>query len=161
MLVEKRLSRQYDYLVSAMETQRTVVLKHLSSNRNEEIGFGRFLRNPRVEMSSILSKITQNVSCSVSDQSILLIEDTSELGFGLNSEGKGIGKVGLGDTDGFYSHSVLVLDGQTKHCYGLAHCYNQNHELKDMGLDVKSRKRLSNHISSENKDSCRWVESIK
>ena len=77
MLLEKRLSRQYDCLVSAMEVQRTVVLKHLSSNRNEEIGFGRFLRNPRVLMSSILSEITKNVSHSVSGKSILLIEDTT------------------------------------------------------------------------------------
>ena len=70
MLVEKRLSRQYDCLLSAMEVQRTVVLKHLSSNRNEEISFGRFLRNPRVEMSSILSEITRPVTQSVSGKSI-------------------------------------------------------------------------------------------
>lgn len=163
MLVEKRLSRQYDCLVSAMEVQRTVVLRHLSSNRNEEIGFGRFLRNPRVKMSSILSEITQNIAHSVSGKSILLIEDTTELGFGSDSGIKGIGRSGQDTTDGFYSHPVLVLDGEAKHCYGLAHChiFNQNHQLKDMGLDVKARKRLTNHIAFENKDSYRWLESIK
>ncbi len=163
MLVEKRLSRQYDCLVSAMEVQRTVVLKHLSCNRNEEIGFGRFLRNPRVEMTSILSEITQHVADNVLGKSILLIEDTTELGFGLNSGIEGIGKAGSGDTDGFYSHPVVVLDGATKHCYGLAHChiFNQNHQLQDSGLDVKARKRLTNHILFENKDSYRWFESIK
>jgi hypothetical protein len=163
MLVEKRLSRQYDCLVSAMEVQRTVVLKHLASNRNEEIGFGRFLRNPRVEMSSILSEITQPVAQNVSGKSILLIEDTSELCFGFNSGVEAIGKVGSGDPDGFYTHPVLVLDAHAKHCYGLAHChiYNQNHALKDMGLDKKTRKRLTNQIPFEQKDSHRWVESIE
>ena len=163
MLLEKRLSRQYDCLVSAMEVQRTVVLKHLSSNRNEEIGFGRFLRNPRVLMSSILSEITKNVSHSVSGKSILLIEDTTELGFGLHSGIKDIGKAGKDNTDGFYSHPVIVLDANVQHCYGLAHChiFNQNHTLKDMGLDMKARKRLTNKIPFENKDSYRWLESIQ
>jgi Transposase DDE domain len=163
MLVEKRLSRQYDCLVSAMEVQRTVVLKHLASNRNEEIGFGRFLRNPRIEMSSILSEITQSVAQNVSGKSILLIEDSSELCFGFNSGIESVGKVGSGDVDGFYTHPVLVLDAHAKHCYGLAHChiFNQNHALKDMGLDKKTRKRLTNQILFENKDSYRWVESIK
>lgn len=163
MLVEKRLSRQYNSLVSAMEVQRTVVLKHLASNRNEEIGFGRFLRNPRVEMSSILSEITQHVATNVSGKSILLIEDTSELCFGFNSGIEAVGRVGSGDPDGFYTHPVLVLDAHAKHCYGLAHChvFNQNHALKDLGLDKKTRKRLSNQIPFEQKDSHRWVESIK
>ena len=99
MLVEKRLSRQYDCLVSAMEVQRTVVLKLLSCNRNEEIGFGRFLRNPRVEMTSILSEMTHHVADNVLGKSILLIEDTTELGFGLNSGIECIGKAGSGDID--------------------------------------------------------------
>jgi hypothetical protein len=163
MLIEKRLSRQYDCLVSAMEIQRTVVLKHLSSNRNEEIGFGRFLRNPRVKMSSILSEITQNTAQNVSGKSILLIEDTSSMGFGLNSGIKGIGKSGSGDTDGFYSHPVLVLDSEQKHCYGLAHfhIYNQNHNLKEEGFDVKTRKSLRNQLFFEDKDGYRWLESIQ
>lgn len=46
MLLEKRLSRQYECLVSAMEVQRTVVLKHLSSNRNEEIVLVAFFAIP-------------------------------------------------------------------------------------------------------------------
>jgi Transposase DDE domain len=163
MLVEKRLSRQYDCIVSAMKVQRTVVLKHLSSKRSEEVAFGRFFRNPRIEMSSILSEITQNVAPNVQGKSILLIEDSSELCFGFNSGIKAIGKVGSGDVDGFYTHPVLALDAHTKHCYGLAHChiFNQNHGLKDMGLDKKARKRLSNQIPFEQKDSHRWVSSIQ
>lgn len=114
-------------------------------------------------MSSILSEITQSVTQSVAGKSILLIEDTTELGFGADSGIKGIGRSGQDTTDGFYSHPVLVLDGDVKHCYGLAHCHisNQNYELKDMGLDVKARKRLTNQILFENKDSHRWLESIK
>lgn len=146
-----------------MEVQRTVVLKHLSCNRNEEIGFGRFLGNPRVEMKSILSEITQHVADNVLGKSILLIENTTELGFGLNSGIEGIGKADSGNTDGFCSHPVVILDSAIKHCYGLAHChiFNQNHQLQDSGLDVKALKRLTNQILFENKDSYRWFESIK
>ena len=71
--MEKRLLRQYDALLTAMQRQRTVVLKHLATNRNEEIGFGRFLRNPRVPIPAILTQITQNVTHNVAGKSILLI----------------------------------------------------------------------------------------
>ena len=162
MVLEKRLFRQYNCLVSSLESQRTVVLKHLSSNRNEEIGFGRFLRNPRVTMERLLKEITSSVSDSVAGEEILLIQDTTELGFGLNSGILGIGKAGSGIADGFYNHPVIALNTKTKHCYGLAHChiYNQNHDLMDAGLTPKERKRLRNHIPFEQKDSYRWQSSI-
>lgn len=162
MIVEKRLNFQYSRLISGLETKRTIVLKHLSSNRNEEISFGRFLRNPRVSMQTILSEITSKTSQLVKDKSLLLIEDSTELSFGLNSEIKNIGKVGTGKEDGFYSHPVVVLDAQEKHCYGLAHChiYNQNHKNKDAGYSLKERKRLYNHTPIEQKDSYRWLSSI-
>lgn len=161
--MEKRLSRQYDSLLTAMQRQRTVVLKHLANNRNEEIGFGRFLRNPRVPIPAILSQITQNVTPSVAGKSILLIEDTTQLGFGLNSAIKGIGKSAAGTADGFYSHPVLVLDATLKHCYGLAHChiFNQNHALKEAGLPLQERRNCTKQIPFEQKDSYRWVESIQ
>ena len=159
--MEKRLLRQYDALLTAMQRQRTVVLKHLATNRNEEIGFGRFLRNPRVPIPAILTQITQNVTQSVAGKSILLIEDTTQLGFGLNAPVNGIGKTAAGNTDGFYSHPVL--DAALKHCYGLARChvFNQNYALKDAGLPIQERKRLTQQIPFEQKDSYRWVESIQ
>jgi hypothetical protein len=162
MVLEKRLFRQYNCLVSSLESKRTVVLKHLSSNRNEEIGFGRFLRNTRVTMNSLLKEITSSTSSSVRGESILLIEDTTELGFGMSSHILGIGKAGSGVPDGFYNHPVIALNAHSKHCYGLAHChiYNQNHDLMDSGLTPKERKRLSNHIPFEQKDSYRWQSSI-
>ena len=162
MVVEKRLDSQYHHLIAGLEQKRTVVIKHLSSSRKEEISFGRFLRNPRVSMQTILSEITQKTSEIVSGKSLLLLEDSTELSFGLNSGIKAIGKVGTGIEDGFYSHPVLVLDAQEKHCYGLAHChiYNQNHKNKDAGYSLKERKRLNNHISFAEKDSYRWLNSI-
>ena len=36
MNMEKRLLRQYDALLTAMQRQRTVVLKHLVTNRNAD-----------------------------------------------------------------------------------------------------------------------------
>lgn len=162
MVVEKRLDFQYSRLVSEMETKRTVVLKHLSSTRNEEISFGRFLRNPRVSMHTILSEITSKTSQLVKAKSLLLIEDSTELSFGLDSQIKNIGKVGTGKEDGFYSHPVVVLDTQEQHCYGLAHChiYNQNHKNKDAGYSLKERIRLNNHTRFDQKDSYRWLSSI-
>lgn len=161
--MEKRLSRQYNSLVTAMQRKRTVVLKHLAANRNEEIGFGRFLRNPRVPIQALLTQITQPLTQRVAGKCILFIEDTTQLGFGLKSAIKGIGKAAAGTADGFYSHPVLVLDAQVKHCYGLAHChiFNQNHTLKDEGFDLQTRRRLTAQIPFEHKDSYRWVESIQ
>ena len=162
MVVEKRLSNQYASLLSGLQTKRTIVLKHLSSSRKEEISFGRFLRNPRVTMASILSEMTKNMREKVKDKSILLIEDSTELSFGLRTQITGIGKVGTGIEDGFYSHPVIVLDASSKHCYGLAHChvYNQNHYDKDQGLDLKARRRKIYHTPFEEKDSYRWLSSI-
>lgn len=162
MIVEKRLDFQYNRLVSELEAKRTVVLKHLSPTRSGEISFGRFLRNQRVSMQTILSEISSKTSQLVEAKSLLLIEDSSELSFGLNSGIKDIGKVGTGIEDGFYSHPVLVLDAHEQHCYGLAHChvYNRNHKNKDAGHCLKERNRLNGHTPFDQKDSYRWLSSI-
>ena len=109
------------------------------------------------------TQITQNVTQSVAGKSILLIEDTTQLGFGLNAPVNGIGKSAANTADGFYIHPVLVLDAALKHCYGLAHChvFNQNHALKDAGLPLQARRNRTQQIPFEQKDSYRWVESIQ
>ena len=67
-------------------------------------------------MASILSEMTKNMREKVEDKSILLIEDSTELSFGLRTQVTGIGKVGTSIEDGFYSHPVIVLDTSSKHC---------------------------------------------
>ena len=52
-LPDKRLAKVLMNLVERVKKRQTLSLRRLSSSRKEEIQFGRFLSNPRVEFESL------------------------------------------------------------------------------------------------------------
>lgn len=98
----------------------TVTLRQLSSQRKEEVSFGRFINNARVTPTGL---VKQYWMCNQTDwrgKHLLVVEDGSKISFQLGKKKKGLGYVGKSDkVGGFEVHNALLLDGGDLSCYGL------------------------------------------
>ena len=56
ILGDNRLERPYGKLVEAMIQKQRIVLRALGNNRTEEVVFGRFLSNPKINPSSLVKQ---------------------------------------------------------------------------------------------------------
>ena len=106
-------------LLEIMSEKCSVILHQLGKNYSEERAYGRFLDNPRVLFEDVMTSYRREVPSDISNRHILIIEDTTELSFGLELQKKKLGKVGNGHQSGFFLHPALVLDAQTGGCLGL------------------------------------------
>jgi hypothetical protein len=107
-------------LLSSMVEKSTVILRHLSNDFAEERGYGRFLQNDKIRAQDIVESYRPLVPQNISQMHILLVQDTTEVSFGLNSQKTGLGKVGNGFSEGFFAHPVIGIDASTGGCLGLA-----------------------------------------
>lgn len=161
MLIEQRLDNCYHHFLAAMMERRTTIIKHLACNRAGQVRFGRFLRNEKVTPELILEQATTLTGAAVKDKHILLLEDSSELSFGLLPRAGGLGKVGNGAESGFYIHPVLAVDATERACYGLAAArIYKRPELPEhlQGADLRTRKKYWIQQPLADKTSNRWLE---
>lgn len=107
-------------LLSSMVEKSTVILRHLSNNFGEERGYGRFLQNEKITTQDIVECYRPPVPANLSELHVLLVEDTTEVSFGLNSQKTGLSKVGNGFSEGFFAHPVIGIDASNGGCLGLA-----------------------------------------
>jgi Transposase DDE domain len=106
-------------LLDSMVEKSTVVLRHLSNNFAEERGYGRFLQNDNITAQDVVDSYRPALPAGLSKMHILLTQDTTEISFGLNSDKTGLGKVGNGKNDGFFSHPVICMNAANGGCLGL------------------------------------------
>lgn len=161
VLIEKRLDSCYKDLLSGMIEQRTTTIKHIADTRAEQVRFGRFLRNKKVSPELILEQVTAATATAVANKHILLVEDSSEVSFGLLPRAGGLGRVGTGAESGFYVHPVLAVDAAQRACYGLAAAsIYKRPELPTglQGADLKARKKYWIKQSLKDKSSNRWLQ---
>jgi hypothetical protein len=107
-------------LLDSMVEKSTVIIRHLSDNFAEERGYGRFLQNENITAQDIVESYRPSVPDGLSQMHILLVQDTTEISFGLNSGKTGLGKVGNGGSEGFFSHPVIGINAADGGCLGLA-----------------------------------------
>lgn len=107
-------------LLEAMVAKSSVILRQLGSQYSEERAYGRFLDNPRISFSDILEVYRPPNSVDYSGRHILILNDTTEVSFGLEPDKKKLGKVGNGAESGFFLHPAIGIDAQTGGCLGLA-----------------------------------------
>ena len=160
-----RLSRRGESLVRAIMNKQSVILRKICRDRNEEIGFGRFLRNEKVTPAKMLAPVFEKTSGATAGKDILLIQDTSTLNFGLSPIAGEMPMVGnfrhKQRHQGFYVHPTIALDASNGNCLGLASCVFFEHKVypADSPMnDAAERKRMRNKIALEEKESYRWVE---
>ena len=105
-------------LLASMSDKCSVILRKLSTDTAEERAYGRFLDNPRVPFSEVLSSYRPPPP-PLSGRHILILEDTTEVSFGLEPNKKELGKIGNGHHSGFFFHPAICLDAQNGGCLGL------------------------------------------
>lgn len=159
IFVDKRLDARYEGVLEAMRTRPSVIIRQLARARKEEIAFGRFFNNPFVTPSRMLEASCKRTAMQSKDRDVLLICDTSTMGFGMNSKVKGLSTIGDGRGRGFFLHPVISIDAQTHHCLGLASA--QLYDRKVYGVDVAQRRRDRNRERLDQKESYRWYEEVQ
>jgi hypothetical protein len=91
IFVDKRLDARYESIREAMRINSSVVVRQIARNRSEEVAFGRFLNNRFVSAPQLLQTETTRTAQASVGRDVLLVEDTSTMGFGLYSSITGLG----------------------------------------------------------------------
>jgi hypothetical protein len=85
-----------------------------------EVGFGRFLANPRVTVDGLIKGWGDQTASAVAGRHVLALQDTSEINFHTRpGRRRGLGKIGKGSGRGALLHGMLAVDADTGNCLGL------------------------------------------
>jgi hypothetical protein len=88
--------------------------------RAKEVGFGRFLANPRVTPDRVIAGWSDQTVSAVAGRHVLAIQDTTEINFHTRpGRRRGLGKIGKGGGRGVLLHSMLAVDAKSGSCLGL------------------------------------------
>lgn len=125
------------------------------------MGFRRWLRNEKVNESSLISAITQHCQQYVSGRDIICIQDTTEYNYNHRRNGRlnedELGPVGNNIDVGFFAHPTMVIDLDTSQSLGFSAMEVWTRD-KDK-LDKNQRKYKS--LPIEQKESYRWISSAE
>jgi len=151
---DKRLVERCHLFLSRLVEHRTCIIRQLSDNWKEEMGFWRWLGNEKVSVEWLLGQILggNKAKGCVSDRHVLSIQDTSTISFGLwaGRRKQGLAKVGTsGEGFGFLIHPNLLLDAEDGRCLGLGElavfdqwvCCGRPQELRQVEATAKKTGR--------------------
>jgi hypothetical protein len=134
-----------------MVAHPTVCLRQLAhGQRAEEVGFGRFLDNPRVTVERLIDGWSDQTGAAAAGRHVLAIQDTSEINFHTApGRRRGLGKIGKGVGRGLLLHAMVAVDANSGSCLGLVagRIWTRRGRIR-----VAHEKRRS-----ENKESHRWT----
>jgi len=134
-----------------MVVRPSVCLRRLARGRRAmQVGFGRFLANPKVTAARLIEGWSVQTAVAVRGRHVLAIHDTSEFNFSTTPKRRrGLGKIGKGGGRGVLLHAMLALDAGTGGCLGLVagRVWTRRGRVK-----VAHQKRRT-----ENKESHRWI----
>lgn len=151
-LGDRRLDRTYYELIERVINRLSLAIRKISEGRSEEVRFGRLLRHSELCLSNMIQMGVEFSLSDTTDRHVLLVQDTSELSFGMYPFQSGFSEVGNGAELGFFVHPVIALDAKSHICLGLA-----NVEVYKRGEKIADR----NKEKFEDKQSYRWLSSIQ
>lgn len=116
----------------------------------------RFFDNPKVQSEHILAAhYRQTKERCHKEETILIVQDTTTMNFS-NKQVEGLGRIGMGDLQGFFVHSALAVTTQGRPL-GLI---DQKRYVRKPGTDDPQYKKQYKKLPIEQKETSRWVESI-
>lgn len=134
-----------------MVTRQSVCLRRLADDRAQQVQFGRWLANDKVNAEALLAKASARTAAAASGRHVLAIQDTSELNYQAHAgRVSGLGTVGNGTDVGMFIHPLLAVDADNGACLGLAQLYQWNRTGK---ADARYRR-----LPIEDKESYRWLK---
>jgi hypothetical protein len=104
-----------------MVAHKTVCVHRLAGGqRRQEVGFGRFLANPKVTGDRLIEGWSDQTRVAVAGRHVLAIHDTSEFNFRTRPQRRrGLGEIGKGNGRGLLLHAMVAIDANTGGCLGL------------------------------------------
>jgi hypothetical protein len=95
-----------------MVVRPSVCLRRLARGRRAaQVGFGRFLANPKVTTERLIEGWSAQTAVAVAGRHVLVPQDTSEFNFSTTPKRRrGLGKIGKGGGRGVLLHAALALD---------------------------------------------------
>ena len=130
-------------------------LRRLSEgDRAQEVGFGRFLANPRVTLARVIAGWGEPTAAAAAGRHVLAIQDTSEFNLRTTKERRrGLGEIGKGAGHGLLAHVMAAVDAETGDCLGLVAGSIYTRQGR---VEVAHAKR-----KIEDKESRRWIEAAE
>jgi hypothetical protein len=160
---DKRRARQGTELLAAVQRKRTLCVRRLAEDRQQERRFGEFLANPAVGTHEMLVTAGQRTNRCAAGRHVLAIMDTTDVlfptqvtkkrGFGLGSDGK---------HPGLFLHPILAVDAANGGVIGLVDCIVLNRTEGKLS-SRKGKKRIQTHKTraADDKESRRWLEGAR
>lgn len=109
-LGDARLTRRLLRIAGCVVTAPAAGFPKLASSDSELEGVYRFLGNERVTPAKILQPHLTKTLQRVGDQTVLVLHDTTEFGYGGASKRKGLGRIGFSAPgQGFFAHFALAV----------------------------------------------------
>ena len=103
---------------------QTVVIRQISRNRAEQIGYYRFLENEQVSLSELVKSVSDHCQQQVEGPHVLSISDTSEINLQAHQgrlKPEELGVVGDNTEVGFFIHPALAVDAESGFPLGISH----------------------------------------
>ncbi len=148
---DKRLCKAGNDFFSSLIKKQKVCLRGLGGTRAKEVKFGRFLRNEKVPVQSLVQAETKRVATLIPSRHILALQDTSEINYQKHVDKvSGLGIVGNGVDVGLFLHPALIVDAEQHEGLGLGAIHTWNRTKK-------ARKDYQTQPIEE-KESYRWLE---
>jgi hypothetical protein len=147
-------------LYASICQHQTVVIRQISRNRAEQIGYYRYLENEQVSWSELVRSLSDHCQQQVEGRHVLSISDPSEINLQahlgrLKPEGPGV--VGNNTDVSFFIHPPLAVDAESGFPLGISH----------IQLWTRSPGRLKKTASDfaklpiEKKESYKWLVSAQ
>lgn len=164
-LPDARLAARAQALQEAMSRQQSACVRRVAKDRAEEIAFGRFLRNKRVEESALIRGLCGHARAAVQvlpeGTHLLEIQDSTQFNLearrGRRKPNSGLGVIGDGKSAGFFLHPTLLVTADGGHALGFSDV-----ALWSRPADKPDKKeRKYKRLPLEEKESLRWVQSAK
>ncbi len=134
-----------------MVERGSCTLRRASQGRAEELGFGRFLGNPKVTAAEIVASASQLVGERARGLHVLAIQDTTEVNFQRHAgRVQGLGPAGNGHDRGLFVHPVIAVAADSGALLGLAgaQLWTRGEPQADRDYSV---------LAIEEKESYRWL----
>jgi len=147
-------------LYESISQHQTVVIRQISRNRAEQIGYYRYLENEQVTLSELVRSLSDHCQQQVGGRHILSISDTSEINLQSHQgrlKSEGLGVVGNNKDVGFFIHPTLAVDGDSGFPLGLSNVQLWIRPSERPDKDERDYAKLP----IEQKESYKWLASAE
>lgn len=136
------------------------MIRQISRNRAEQIGYYRYLENEQVSLSELVKSVSDHCQQQVEGRHVLSISDTSEINLQAHKgrlKPEGLGVVGNNTDVGFFIHPTLAVDAESGFPLGIS-----NIQVWTRSPD-RLRKTAQDYakLPIEKKESYKWLVSAQ